>query len=75
MLMSADLILIRVITQIWALPTRKFACSLTGHSNWVRSACFSPDSNYAATGSDDKTVKLWDVGTHQALHTFHDHTE
>ncbi len=62
-------------SKIWSLPTRKFACSLVGHSNWVRTACFSPDSTSVATGSDDKTVKLWDVQTHQNLHTFHDHTE
>lgn len=61
--------------KIWSLPSRKFQSSLVGHSNWVRSACFSPDMNLAATASDDKTVKLWDVSTHQALHTFYDHSE
>ena len=29
----------------------------------------------AITGSDDKQVKLWDVASRQALHTFHDHNE
>jgi len=63
------------LRQVWSLPNRKFACSLVDHSNWVRSACFSPNSSLAATGSDDKTVKLWDVSSHQLLHTFHDHTK
>jgi WD40 repeat protein len=46
-----------------------------GHSNWVRSAHFSPDGSLAVSGSDDKTVKLWDVSVHQNMHTFYDHTE
>ena len=29
----------------------------------------------AVTGSDDKQVKLWDVASHQSLHTFYDHNE
>lgn len=29
----------------------------------------------AVTGSDDKQVKLWDVASRQALHTFYDHNE
>lgn len=46
-----------------------------GHSNWVRSAVLNTSSQLAATGSDDKLVKLWDVPTHQALHTFCDHSD
>ena len=29
----------------------------------------------AVSGSDDKTVKLWDVDAHQVMHTFYDHSE
>jgi WD40 repeat protein len=39
----------------------------------VRSACFSPDARLAVSGSDDKVVKLWDVGTASSLHDFGDH--
>jgi centriolar protein POC1 len=65
----------QLLGQIWTLPDRKFNCSLVGHSNWVRTACFNDSANLVATGSDDKLVKLWDVPTHQALHTFHDFSE
>jgi centriolar protein POC1 len=63
------------VFQIWQLPSRKFQCSLVGHSNWVRTAELNHNATVAASGGDDKTVKLWDVGTHQCLHTFYDHTE
>ncbi len=57
------------------MPSRKFECSLVGHTNWVRSAEFNPDANWAVTGGDDKLVKLWDVGTHKELNTFFDHND
>ena len=61
--------------KVWSLPNRKFMASLIGHSNWVRSAHFSPDASIAVSGGDDKTVKLWDVNVHQNMHTFYDHTD
>ncbi|RYH13564.1 hypothetical protein EON65_35360 [archaeon] len=60
---------------MWSLPNRKFLCSLVGHSNWVRSAKFNNDASIALTGSDDKSVKLWDVESHLVMHSFYDHTE
>ncbi len=57
------------------MPSRKFSCSLIGHSNWVRSANFNYDTTLAVSGGDDKLVKLWDVSTHQLLQSFNDHDE
>jgi centriolar protein POC1 len=39
----------------------------------VKSSSFSPDFRLIASGSDDKTVKLWDTETHKELYTFDDH--
>lgn len=44
--------------QVWSVPHQRFLFTLSGHSNWVRSAQISPDGRLAVTGSDDKTVKV-----------------
>ena len=45
----------------------------TGHQNWVKSAAFSPDGQTIASGSDDKTIRLWDVATGQIKNILTDH--
>src|SRR5262249_58849012 len=37
--------------------------SLTGHTNILRSASFSPDGSRIVTASWDKTAKVWDAQT------------
>ena len=32
------------------------------HSDCVRSVAFSPDGTKIVSGSDDKTIKVWDSG-------------
>ena len=31
------------------------------HSDWIRSVTFSPDGTKIVSGSDDKTIKVWDM--------------
>ncbi len=40
---------------------------LHGHTANVRSVVFSPDGSILASGSKDKTIRLWDTVTHQPL--------
>jgi WD40 repeat protein len=45
-----------------------------GHSSWVTSVAFSPDGKYLASGSSDKTVKLWNVETQKEITTLKGHS-
>jgi WD40 repeat protein len=40
---------------------------LHGHIGWVRSVSFSPDGRVLVSGSQDETIKLWDVKTGECL--------
>ena len=34
---------------------------MNAHSNWIRSVAFSPDGTKIVSGSDDRTIKVWDM--------------
>ena len=53
----------------------KCAHTLTGHSNWVFSIAISPDGQTLASGSSDKTIKIWHLSTGKLLHTLTEHSE
>lgn len=49
-----------IIANIMNLQVEK-KHTLRGHADAVTSLCFSPDSFLLASGSDDNTVRMWDV--------------
>jgi WD40 repeat protein/tRNA A-37 threonylcarbamoyl transferase component Bud32 len=46
---------------IWDVPTKTEKTALKAHSDFVSSLAFSPDGKILATGSFDKTIRLWSV--------------
>ncbi len=48
---------------------------LKGHEDWVNTAAFSPDGKFALSGSDDRTLRLWDLETGENVRVFEGHED
>ena len=46
-----------------------------GHTSWINSIAISPDGKYIVSGSDDETIKIWDIKTAECLNTLLGHSE
>ncbi|MEW5856684.1 MAG: WD40 repeat domain-containing protein, partial [Cyanobacteriota bacterium] len=57
---------------LWQALRGKIA-TLRGHDSSVNSVSFSPDGKTLASGSGDKTIKLWEVATGKLLTTLTGH--
>jgi WD40 repeat protein len=66
-LRSNDIITLNAVTG------RRIAV-LSGHTDEVLSLTFSPDGTSLVSGSEDKTIKLWDMQTGGVVKTFQGHT-
>jgi WD40 repeat protein len=48
---------------------------LRGHDKRITSVALSPDGRRLVSGSDDKTIRVWDVQTGRELKRFTGHTD
>lgn len=48
--------------------------TLTGHSGEVNAVAISPDGQKITSGSDDQSIKIWNLNTGQALRTLKGHS-
>lgn len=53
----------------------KLSKTLEGHYNSVLSATYSPDGKYIASGSKDRTIKIWEFKKGNCLQTLKDHED
>ena len=49
--------------------------TLQGHTGWVWSIAFSPDGKLLASGSEDMTIRLWEIHTGQVRHILQGHAQ
>lgn len=50
--------------KIWDIKKDSLLCTLTGHTDWVRSVDFSPINNEQLVSvSDDGTIRVWNLDT------------
>ncbi len=62
-------------TRMWVELNEPALPVALGHDKRVRSVAFSHDGRHIVSGSDDKTIKLWDSNSRQVVHTFTGHTD
>jgi WD40 repeat protein len=60
--------------RVWDAATGDCEQTMTGHTNWVLSAAFSPEGQKIVSASADKTVRIWDAATGDCEQTMTGHT-
>ncbi len=64
---------LRPLTPSLTQPGGPLRRTLTGHTDEVTAVAVTPDGRYAVSGSLDKTLKVWDLTTGQAVRTLTGH--
>ncbi|KAH7850263.1 hypothetical protein Vadar_029987 [Vaccinium darrowii] len=62
------------VAKLWSMPQVKKVSTLKGHTERLTDVAFSPVDNYVATGSADRTARLWNTEG-SLLKTFKGHLD
>jgi len=57
---------------VWDMESGQQIASLTSHTRWISTLCFSPCGQFLASGGEDGTVYVWDVSTWQQVQAYTD---
>ena len=60
---------------LYDVATLRELALFSGHTLWVTAVAFSPDGTMVASGSSDRTVKIWDITTGLTIATLEGHTD
>jgi WD40 repeat protein len=61
------------VVELWSVERGARIRVFQGHEDRVTSVCFSPDGTLLATGSWDKTIRVWNVATGNEVAVFAGH--
>jgi len=56
----------------WHAPWKLYRV-IAGHTGWVRCAAIEPNNEWFVTGSNDRTIKIWDLATGTVKLTYTGH--
>ena len=51
------------MVKIWEVATGRLEVSFKAHPESVNAVAFHPNGKWIATASEDKSVRVWDVGS------------
>ena len=55
---------------VWDMEDAEQIASLSAHTNWVSTLCFSPCGRFLTSGGEDGTVYVWDISTWQHVQSY-----